>query len=124
MIQLDQRRWDYKHQVLATRHVPPWRVLLWVKLTEAVLQGRPKAVHRTLLQRDRASRDGMRWYTRIGRRVWPYEIKNFLFRDRRTREGPTLREYWGAPQDAEEEALRPVAAPKAARREPVDAGAA
>jgi anaerobic magnesium-protoporphyrin IX monomethyl ester cyclase len=116
VIQLDQRRWDYKHQVLATRYVPPWRVLLWVKLTEAVLQGRPRAVHRTLLQRDRVARDGMRWYTRIGRRVWPYEIKNFLFRDRRTREGPTLREYWGAPQDAEEEALRPVATPSTVRR--------
>jgi anaerobic magnesium-protoporphyrin IX monomethyl ester cyclase len=28
VIQPDRRRWDYKHQVLATRHMPPWRVLL------------------------------------------------------------------------------------------------
>ncbi len=33
VIQTDQRRWDYKHQVLATRHMPPWRVLLWFKFT-------------------------------------------------------------------------------------------
>jgi anaerobic magnesium-protoporphyrin IX monomethyl ester cyclase len=124
VIQLDQRRWDYKHQVLATRHVPPWRVLLWVKLTEAILQGRPKAFYRTFLQRDRGLRDGMRWYTRIGRRVWPYEIKNFLIRDRHIKDGPSLTEYWGAPQDAEEEALRPLPTPKTIKREPVDASAA
>jgi len=111
VIQLDQRRWDYKHQVLATRFVPPWRVLLWVKLTEAILQGRPKAFWRTFLQRDRGLRHAMQWYGRMGKRVWPYEIKNFLFRDRRTEHGPTVTDYWGAPQDAEEEALRVVRSP-------------
>ena len=39
VIQTDRRRWDYKHQVLATRHMPPWRVLLWVKFTEMVAPG-------------------------------------------------------------------------------------
>ena len=28
VIQKDARRWDYKHQVLSTRHLPPWRVIL------------------------------------------------------------------------------------------------
>jgi anaerobic magnesium-protoporphyrin IX monomethyl ester cyclase len=111
VIQLDQRRWDYKHQVLATRHVPPWRVLLWVKFTEAVLQGRPKAIFRTLFHPDRGLRHAMRWYSQMGKRVWPYEIKNFFFRDRRTTSGPLLTEYWGAPQDAEEESMRPRAVP-------------
>jgi anaerobic magnesium-protoporphyrin IX monomethyl ester cyclase len=46
----------------------------------------------------------MRWYYRMGGRVWPYEIRNFLFRERR-KAGPTLEEFWGAPQAAEEEAL-------------------
>ncbi len=49
VIQTDRRLLDYKHQVLATRHLPPWRVLLWVKLAELVLQARPKALARTLL---------------------------------------------------------------------------
>ena len=44
VIQPDRRRWDYKHQVLATRHMAPWRVLLWFKFTEMVLQCRPKAL--------------------------------------------------------------------------------
>jgi anaerobic magnesium-protoporphyrin IX monomethyl ester cyclase len=104
VIQTDQRRWDYKHQVLATRHMPPWRVLVWFKFTEMVLQGRPKAVYRTFLQPDRGLRHAMRWYSQMGRRVWPYEIRNF-FRERLTKKGPTLEEFWGAPQDAEEESM-------------------
>jgi len=35
----------------------------------------------------------MRWYSNIGRRVWPYEIAHWLFYDRRTRRGPTLAEF-------------------------------
>jgi len=46
VIQLDQSKWDYKHQVLATRHVPPWRVFLWVKVIEFIVQSRPKALYR------------------------------------------------------------------------------
>jgi anaerobic magnesium-protoporphyrin IX monomethyl ester cyclase len=46
VIQTDQSKWDYKHQVLATRHVPPWRVFLWVKFIEFLLQTRPKALWR------------------------------------------------------------------------------
>jgi anaerobic magnesium-protoporphyrin IX monomethyl ester cyclase len=48
----------------------------------------------------------MRWYGRIGRRVWLHEIKCFVFRDRRVNDGPALAAFWGAPQAAEEEALR------------------
>jgi anaerobic magnesium-protoporphyrin IX monomethyl ester cyclase len=104
VIQTNRRRWDYKHQVLATRHMPPWRVLLWFKFTEMVLQCRPKAICRVLFHRDAGLRQAMRWYTRMGRRVWPYEIRNFL-RDRRLKDGPTVAEFWGAPQDAEEESM-------------------
>jgi anaerobic magnesium-protoporphyrin IX monomethyl ester cyclase len=52
-----------------------------------------------------------------GRRVWFHEIRNFLFRDRRVADGPTLQEFWGAPQDREEQALTgPVPAePRQAR---------
>jgi anaerobic magnesium-protoporphyrin IX monomethyl ester cyclase len=108
VIQLDQRRWDYKHQVLASRHVPPWRVILWVKLIEVLVQARPKAIWRSFFNRDRAARHGMRWYTRMGRRVWFHEWRNFFFRDRRVKDGPTLGEFWGAPQDHEEIPLRIV----------------
>jgi anaerobic magnesium-protoporphyrin IX monomethyl ester cyclase len=106
VIQTDQRRWDYKHQVLEARHVPPWRVNLWVKLIELLVQARPRAIWRVLFGYDRASRHGMRWYARMGRRVWFHEWRNFFFRDRRTKSGPTLAEFWGAPQDHQEVPLR------------------
>lgn len=99
VIQPDQRRWDYKHQVLATRHMPPWRIFLWVKFVEAVLQLRPKALWRSWFQSDARARAGMRWYTRMGRRVWPHQWIEFLFRERRVSDGPSLEEFWGAPQD-------------------------
>jgi anaerobic magnesium-protoporphyrin IX monomethyl ester cyclase len=105
VIQTDQSRWDYKHQVLATRHMPPWRLLLWVKFIEAVLQLRPKALLRVLAHRDPKLRHGMRWYTRMGRRVWPHEVWGFFFRDRRIAKGPSLSDFWGEPQDAEQQAM-------------------
>ncbi|MBV8881127.1 MAG: magnesium-protoporphyrin IX monomethyl ester anaerobic oxidative cyclase, partial [Planctomycetaceae bacterium] len=106
VIQTDARRWDYKHQVLSTRHLPAWRVLLWVKLIEALVQLRPKALWRTFLQPDARRRHAMRWYSEMGRRVWLYELKNFFFRDRRTRKGPTVEQFWGAPQDREEKSMQ------------------
>jgi anaerobic magnesium-protoporphyrin IX monomethyl ester cyclase len=117
VIQENRERWDYKHQVLATRHLAPWQVLAWVKLTELVLQSRPRALWRTFFQPDAELRDAMQWYTRMGRRVWPFELRNFLFRDRRTRTGPTLEAMWGAPQSKEEQSMvvlrrRPLVAPR------------
>lgn len=104
VIQTDRRRWDYKHQVLATRHMPPWRVLLWFKFTELVVQLRPKALYRNFFQPDAGLRHAMQWYTRMGRRVWPYEIFHFLFTDRR-KPGPTVGRFWGAAQDDEEQSM-------------------
>ena len=103
--------------------MPPWRLIAWVKLIEAIVQLRPRALWRYIAHRDRKIRHGIRWYYRMGRRVWLHEIWSYLLRDRRLRNGPRLVEFWGAPQDAEEEALhvagraRPdVQVPAAARR--------
>lgn len=100
VIQTDLRWWDYKHQVLASR-LPAWRVFAWVKVIEAALQLRPAALHRTLFHQDSRLRAAMRWYTGLGRQVWPREIGNFLFRERRTNHGPTVRDLWGEPQEHE-----------------------
>jgi anaerobic magnesium-protoporphyrin IX monomethyl ester cyclase len=105
VIQLDQGKWDYKHQVLATRHVPAWRVMLWVKSIEAVMQMRPKALGRLWL-RDGGLRAAQRWYYRIGRKVWFHEVWEFLFGDRRVARGPTLAEYWQGPVGDEEAMVR------------------
>ena len=108
VIQLDQKKWDYKHQVLSTRKMPPWALMSWVKFIELVMQLRPKALWRLWTHPDRGIRDAHYWYYRIGRRVLFFEIGNFLFRERTKHvvNGPTLEEFWGAPQDAEENALQ------------------
>jgi len=102
VIQTDQRKWDYKHQVLATRHMPAWMVLLWIKFIEAVMQLRPRSLKRVFAHHDLSLRAAMKWYYRIGRKVWPYEIWNFFLRDRPRQSGITLSRFWGAPQDNDE----------------------
>lgn len=93
VVQTDLSRWDYKHQVLESTRVPNWRVLLWVKAIEAVCQLRPRSLWRLLAHPDPLLRAGMRWYSNIGRRVWIHEVIQWLFRDRRTSQGPRLTEF-------------------------------
>ena len=93
VIQTDLSRWDYKHQILESANVPNWRVLIWVKMIEAICQLRPKSLLRLLAHPEKRFRDGMRWYSGIGKRVWIFEIWQWLFHDRRTRNGPTVAEF-------------------------------
>ncbi len=102
VIQLDRTKWDYKHQVLETINMPPWRIFLWVKLIEIIMQGRPKSLRRSLFQSDQAARHGMNWFTRMGRRVLFHELWHFLFKDVRVKGDVTLEQFWGTPQDHQE----------------------
>jgi anaerobic magnesium-protoporphyrin IX monomethyl ester cyclase len=105
VIEPDRRRWDYKHQVLATRHLRPWQLLAFVKAIEVAAQARPKAVGR-LFHADPKLRHAQRWYTQMGRRVWFHEVAEFLHgAGRHLVEGPSLADFWGAPQDEEEESM-------------------
>lgn len=97
VVQADQRRWDYKHQVLETIHLRPWQVLLCVKALEAAVQLRPVSLGRCLAHPDPALRRAMRWYYQIGRRVWVHEIWSYLVRERRVSNGPTLEQFWPRP---------------------------
>lgn len=104
VIQPDRRLWDYKHQVLAMKRMPAWRVFLWVKATEVICQIRPRALARLIWRRDARIRHATRWYYRMGRRVWFHEIIGFFLRDRRVADGRTVAQHFGAVQDHEEEA--------------------
>lgn len=106
----DLRQWDYKHQVLETPHVPAWRVFLWVKLIEMVLQLRPKALWRVYLHPDPDIRHAMRWYTRMGRRVVLREFWGFL--RQRTRPGRTVAAFLQAESQTPENALARVSRPR------------
>jgi anaerobic magnesium-protoporphyrin IX monomethyl ester cyclase len=105
VIETNTAKWDYKHQVLATERVPPWRILLWVKSIEVIMQMRPKAIMRILLGKDRHVRRGMRWYTRMGRRVWFSEIFEFLRTTRLSGGALTLRQFWGESLHHKEESM-------------------
>jgi anaerobic magnesium-protoporphyrin IX monomethyl ester cyclase len=104
VVQTDLRLWDYKHQVLETPLVPAWRVFLWVKLIEATLQLRPRALWRVMCHPDPDIRHAMRWYTRMGRGVWLHEWRDFLMRP--ARPGATVAQFWGVEQLPEEALAR------------------
>ncbi|HBN77783.1 MAG TPA: radical SAM protein, partial [Planctomycetaceae bacterium] len=95
VIETDTRRWDYKHQVIASPGVPAWRVFCWFKLIEVMIQLRPKVLKRMLFHRDPDYRHAMRWYTRIGRRVWFHEVFEFLFKTRHHKGNLTLKQFLG-----------------------------
>ena len=105
VIQGDQSKWDYKHQVLSTRFVPPWRVFLWVKLIELIVQMRPKALVRLIFVKDAKIRHAQRWYYQMGKRVWFHEMTGFFFRDTHWKNGPTVKQFWGETLEHEENAL-------------------
>ena len=50
-------------------------------------------------------RHAIRWYYRMGRRVWFHEIISFFLREKRVKDGVTVRAFLGAAQDAEEESM-------------------
>ncbi|RZI67257.1 MAG: magnesium-protoporphyrin IX monomethyl ester anaerobic oxidative cyclase [Pseudomonas sp.] len=106
IVQTDRTKWDYKHQVLAMKRMPPWRLFLWVKLIEAICQIRPRALRRWLWHAEPKIRHAIRWYYRMGRRVWLHEIFSFLFRDRAGRRALTVAQFMGQAQEEEEEAMR------------------
>lgn len=113
VIQHDLQLWDYKHQVLETPKVPAWRVFLWVKVIEAVLQLRPKALWRIWRQPDADLRHAMRWYTKMGRGVWRQEWADaFRFR---SKPGLTVANFWGA-ATLPEEAMDPKRVPRHMRQ--------
>ncbi len=105
VIRSDLRFWDYKHRVLETPRVPAWRVFLWVKLIEATLQLRPRALARARLQPEPVLRHAQRWYTRMGARVWLREIRDAVLHP--AGPGPTVAEFCGQDQLPEHALSRP-----------------
>jgi anaerobic magnesium-protoporphyrin IX monomethyl ester cyclase len=94
IILTDQRKWDYKHQVMATKYLKPWLVILYVKLIELIMQTRPIALKRLFFHKEARLRSAMRWYTRIGRRVWLYELYQFFFVTRLSKNKTQLKDFW------------------------------
>ncbi|MGV3611437.1 MAG: magnesium-protoporphyrin IX monomethyl ester anaerobic oxidative cyclase [Fluviicola sp.] len=96
IILTDQRKWDYKHQVIKTQYLKPWKVILYVKLIEITVQLRPKALKRLFFHKEARLRSAMRWYTNIGRRVWFWELYQFFFVTKllRNNESVKMKDFW------------------------------
>lgn len=94
IVETDQRKWDYKHQILATPKLKRWQVILYVKLIEVMMQTRPKAIYRLLFHPDKKIRHSMMWYTKIGRRVWIHEWLDFFFNAKKMKNKTTVADFW------------------------------
>lgn len=94
IIQLDQKKWDYKHQIMATKSLKPWQVILYVKCIEVIMQSRPKAIMRLLFHPEKKIRKAMMWYTKIGKRVWIHEIMQFIWNDKHESKKISLQQFW------------------------------
>jgi anaerobic magnesium-protoporphyrin IX monomethyl ester cyclase len=105
VVQTDRTKWDYKHQVLGMAKMPPWRLFLWVKFIELAMQTRPRALRRLLRNPEPKIQHAIRWYYKMGRRVWIHEMLGFFLRDRSGKSGLSVEEFAGKVQDHEEEAM-------------------
>ncbi len=105
IIQRDKTKWDYKHQVLEAKNMSPMVLFMWAKVIELCLQVRPKALVRYLYHPDKKIHHAIKWYYKMGRRVWFHEILSFIMRDKREAPTQTLKQFWGETLEHEEEAL-------------------
>jgi anaerobic magnesium-protoporphyrin IX monomethyl ester cyclase len=96
VIEGDQAKWDYRHQVLGTRYLRPWQIFLMVKATELIIQLRPRALWRLLFYQDGAQRRAYRWCFRNAGFVWLSEIFEFFFQSSRLKEKRSLEDHAGA----------------------------
>ncbi len=94
VVQPDLGRWDYRHQVLATRHLRPWQVFAAVKLTEAALHLRPRALWRLVRHPDPETRRALCWCLVHAGRVWVGEILDFACRSRFSRQPRAVAEHF------------------------------
>lgn len=94
IILTDQRKWDYKHQVISTKYLNPAIVIIYVKVIELIMQLRPKALARLFFHKEKRLRSAMRWYTRIGRRVWIWELYQFFFVTKLSKQKIKMQDFW------------------------------
>ena len=108
VIEADQSRWDYRHQILGTRHLRPWQIAALVKLTEVAVHMRPRALWRLPAYAGRDRRRALRWSIRHSAAVWVEEVRELLRGRSQPGHGRTLGEIAGG-HIAEEAPLAPAA---------------
>jgi hypothetical protein len=76
----DQRRWDYRHQVLAQPLLQPWQLFAGVKWMELWFHLRPRRVWQVLRTGDRLRRRQLLWCALHTGLVWWGEVAEFVLR--------------------------------------------
>src|SRR5204862_1289363 len=78
LVEPDQRKWDYRHQVLAQKHLKPWQLFARVKWLELWFHLRPSRLWGILRSRDRFRRRQILWVMGHIGVVWLGEVLEFL----------------------------------------------
>ena len=96
-VEPDQRKWDYRHQVLAQEHLKPWQLFVRIKWLELWFHLRPRRLWTLLRTHDRFRRRQALWVLCHIGMVWLGEVLEFLcdlvlLLRRPTAEGPAGRE--------------------------------
>jgi anaerobic magnesium-protoporphyrin IX monomethyl ester cyclase len=77
-IEPDQRKWDYRHQVLGQKYLRPWQVFLCVKLTELWFHLRPRRLWAMVRNRSWFQRRQLLWVLLHIGMVWLAEVLEFV----------------------------------------------
>jgi anaerobic magnesium-protoporphyrin IX monomethyl ester cyclase len=80
VVEPDQAKWDYRHQVLAQDKLRPWQLFLAVKWLELRFHLRPARLLAILREPDRLRRRQQFWVFRQVALVWLAEVFEFLVR--------------------------------------------
>lgn len=113
VIETNRSKWDYRHQLLSSRHLSARAIFWLVKLMEVVVHARPRSLWRMLFHPDKDIRAHLRWCFYFSFRVWRAEVAEFARRPARNPTCPTLAEWFGKdlPAHREPRHARPAAAP-------------
>lgn len=95
VVQTDRSKWDYRHQLLSSRHLSSRAIFWLVKLMELAIHARPKALRRVLFHPDRELRAHLRWCFRYSFCVWRAEIAEFLRHPPNDNSRLTLAQWFG-----------------------------
>src|SRR5205807_2222948 len=96
IVQLDQGKWDYRHQVLAQKYLRPWQLFLAVKWLEIRFHVTPHWLWSMLRRGTRMHGRQRRWVFRHIAVVWLAEVVEFLLGTSFARSAASLTEREGA----------------------------
>ena len=92
IVQLDQSKWDYRHQILAQKHLRPWQLFLAAKWLELRFHLTPRRLWSMLRGGNPSVRRQRLWVFRHVSVVWLAEVFEFLLKTSFAREPMTFAE--------------------------------